>query len=45
MLFIIFFFLKLDQFVRFREEDKMIQKARKNGVFFVKTFYDALEEG
>ncbi|RVW48074.1 Cell division protein FtsZ-like 2-2, chloroplastic [Vitis vinifera] len=38
------FFLKLSEFGRFREEeDKMVWKATKNGVFSVRSFYNALE--
>ena len=38
------FFLKLSEFGRFREkEDKMVWKATKNGMFSVRSFYNALE--
>ncbi|RVW94890.1 hypothetical protein CK203_034573 [Vitis vinifera] len=38
--------LKPKQDLRFRgEEDKMVWKASKNGVFSMRSFYDALEEG
>ena len=40
------FFLKLNEFSRFRGEvDKMVWKASKNGVFSMRSFYNALEEG
>ena len=40
------FFLKLSGFGRFREdEEKMVWKASKNGVFSVRSFYNALEDG
>ena len=40
------FFKKLSEFGRFRgEEDKIVWKASKNGVFSVRSFYNALEDG